>query len=206
MSAQAYTNRRRIRAEASVVKAQYPKGITVNRNAIYATLNCLPNFQQITYIPICRCPFNGRGIIVPPIPLLNIVAIDGGSAETDLGDISLWVDGGNAGTLYVAYWFDGGNAGKSGYYDGGNAFSNPTTGIDGGNAGPSFYYNGGGAFSNPTTGIDGGNAGAPFYYNGGGAFSNPTSGISGGNAGAPFYYNGGGAFSISRSTIDGGIA
>ena len=207
MSAQCYTNRRRIRAEASVLKAQYKKGVTVNKNAIYATLNCLPDFQELAYVPICGCPFNGRGIIIPPIiPPLIITAIDGGSAETNLGDISFWVDGGNAETLSTNYWFDGGTAGKSAYYDGGNAFSNPKTGIDGGRAGVRVYYNGGNAFSNPTSGINGGNAGAPFYYNGGGAFSNATIGINGGNAGVPFYYNGGSAFSNAKSTIDGGIA
>ena len=84
MSAQSYTNKRRILAEASFAKAQYNKGLAVNNNSIYATVNCLPNFQQITYIPVCKCPFNGRGAPprprVPPCISLNILS--GGSSKT----------------------------------------------------------------------------------------------------------------------------
>uniref|UniRef100_A0A6C0EQA5 Uncharacterized protein n=1 Tax=viral metagenome TaxID=1070528 RepID=A0A6C0EQA5_9ZZZZ len=61
MSAQSYTNKRRILAETSVLKTQYNKGVTVNNNSIYATVNCNPNFQIITYTPACKCPFNGEG-------------------------------------------------------------------------------------------------------------------------------------------------
>ena len=94
MSAQSYTNKRRILAEASVVKVEYKKGLAVNKNTIYATINCLPDFQQITYIPVCKCPFDGRGTLSTDVPL--IVAIDGGNAQTSIVDVSLWVDGGSA--------------------------------------------------------------------------------------------------------------
>lgn len=61
MSAQSYTNKRRTLAEASVVKVEYKKGVTVNNNPIYASINCLPDFQQLTYVPVCTCPFDGKG-------------------------------------------------------------------------------------------------------------------------------------------------
>ena len=140
MSAQAYTNRRRIRAEASVVKVEYKKGVTVNNNAIYATINCLPDFNQRTYVPVCKCPFNGRGTfgpIAPSIPPLVITTIDGGGSGTGIEDVGLWIDGGNAltGGKSIQLWFDGGNAGESSYYDGGGAFAISTSTIDGGDAG-----------------------------------------------------------------------
>lgn len=111
MSAQSYTNKRRILAEASVVKAQYMKSVAVNKNSIYATINCLPNFQPITYIPTCSCPFDGRGLSTP-LPQIppTITAIDGGSSGTGLGNVSLWIDGDNAETIITNYWFDGGAA------------------------------------------------------------------------------------------------
>jgi hypothetical protein len=93
MSAQSYTNKRRILAEISVVKTQYKKGVSVNNNAMYASINCLPDFQQITYAPVCTCPFNGRGT-VPRAP--PIVDIDGGNAQTGVEDVLLWLDGGSA--------------------------------------------------------------------------------------------------------------
>jgi hypothetical protein len=115
MSAQCYTNRRRIRAEASVLKVQYKKGVTVNNNPIYATLNCLPDFQELTYIPACECPFNGRGpfgpLAPPPIPPPVITSIDGGGSGTGIEDVGLWIDGGDSGTgTGIILWFDGGSA------------------------------------------------------------------------------------------------
>jgi hypothetical protein len=137
MSAQAYTNRRRVLAEASVLKVQYKKGVAVNNRSIYATINCIPNFEQLSYTPACFCPFNGRGFtpITPALPpSCNISAIDGGNSGTGIENVSLWIDGGNANTLSTTCWFDGGNSGDSGYYDGGNAFSDPIVSIDGGTA------------------------------------------------------------------------
>jgi len=61
MSAQAITNRRRLVAEASVLKVQYPKNIA-SASPIVATLNCNPSFQSITYKDICPCKWNGFGI------------------------------------------------------------------------------------------------------------------------------------------------
>lgn len=109
MSAQSYTNKRRILAEASVLKAQYMKGVAVNKNSIYATINCLPNFQQITYVPTCSCPFDGRGPTPKPI-LTPIPAIDGGNSGTGIENVSLWIDGDTAGTSTTVNWFDGGSA------------------------------------------------------------------------------------------------
>lgn len=59
MSAQSYTNKRRILAEASVTKTMYPQRVTYN-NPILATRGCTPNFNNISYTTICACPFNGR--------------------------------------------------------------------------------------------------------------------------------------------------
>jgi hypothetical protein len=110
MSVQAYTNRRRIIAEASNVKVEYKKGVAVNNNAIYASINCLPNFQQITYTPVCKCPFNGR--VGPPLPPRIITGIDGGDSRTCVCNVSLWISGGNSitDTNNVIYWFNGGSA------------------------------------------------------------------------------------------------
>jgi len=105
MSAQSYTNKRRTLAEASVVKVEYKKGVTVNNNSIYASINCLPDFQQLTYIPTCSCPFDGRG----PTPL-HITGIDGGNSGTGVENVSLWIDGDAAGTSNTVNWFDGGSA------------------------------------------------------------------------------------------------
>jgi hypothetical protein len=60
MSAQAYTNRRRILAEASIVKVQFPKGVAVD-NKLSPTINCNQSFQPIIYTPVCVCPFTGYG-------------------------------------------------------------------------------------------------------------------------------------------------
>ena len=60
MSAQAYTNRRRILAEASVLKVQYPVRVAVT-NTLVPTINCNQNFQPIQYNEVCMCVFNGYG-------------------------------------------------------------------------------------------------------------------------------------------------
>lgn len=109
MSTQSYTNKRRILAEASLVKAQYNKGVSVNNNPIYSTINCLPNFQQLTYVPACKCPFNGHGPSPKPTPTI-INWIDGNNAGTGVENVSLWIDGNDAYTSTTVNWFDGGNA------------------------------------------------------------------------------------------------
>jgi hypothetical protein len=108
MSAQAYTNKRRVLAEASALKVQYKKNVAFT-NSLVSTVNCNQTFQTLAYIDICSCPFNGKGTI-QPIPLPNIVSINGGNSGTAVGDVSLWFDGGNSGTLGTSYWLDGGSA------------------------------------------------------------------------------------------------
>lgn len=158
MSAQAYINKRRILAEASLVKAQYTKGLAVNRNSIYASRNCIPTFQKLAYNPACKCPFNGRGIYPPlAVPIFKFGA-DGGNANTNINDVDYWLDGGNAGTSKVDIPISGGEAGLPIYYNGGNAFTSGVGGIDGGQSGLPIYYTGGNAFSSGVGGIDGGKA------------------------------------------------
>jgi len=60
MSSQAYTNRIRVLAEASVIKVQYPGRIATD-NKLSAAINCSPNFTTITYPFICPCAPNNRG-------------------------------------------------------------------------------------------------------------------------------------------------
>lgn len=60
MSAQAYTNKRRVLAEASLLKVQYPVSVAFT-NTLVPTINCNQNFQPIQYKDICPCAFNGYG-------------------------------------------------------------------------------------------------------------------------------------------------
>jgi hypothetical protein len=116
MSTQAYTNKRRVLAEAGNRKVQYPGRKAINVNPIYATINCSANFQPLTYKDICGCSFTNRGIPKPeppPIPPEPPVYtdLDGQDANTGVGDVDLWIDGGNAGTGTgdVELWFDCGS-------------------------------------------------------------------------------------------------
>ena len=87
MSAQAYTNRRRILAEASIVKVQFPKGVA-SHNKLTPTINCNQSFENIVYTPVCVCPFNGYGnayIPPQPPPLICIPTYDGGYSTTESG-------------------------------------------------------------------------------------------------------------------------
>jgi hypothetical protein len=54
MSSATYTNKLRVKAEAQSKKVQITnrQGIT---NKLLASVGCSPNYQQITYIPICGC-------------------------------------------------------------------------------------------------------------------------------------------------------
>ncbi len=54
MSSARYTNKLRVKAEAESKKVQITnrQGIT---NKLIASIGCSPNYQQITYIPICGC-------------------------------------------------------------------------------------------------------------------------------------------------------
>lgn len=103
MSAQCYTNKRRILAEASVRKVQYPGSVGLNNKAIYASIGCNQDFKELVYlINLCckKIPNNA-----PPEPEL-FVTLDGGSSNTD---ILVIVDGGNAITRSYEI-IDGGNS------------------------------------------------------------------------------------------------
>ena len=89
MSAQCYTNKRRILAETGVLKVQYPKNTALNNKSIYSTVNCSPDFSPITYVPVCKCPFDGRGLPSPPYRFQGI--LDGGNFLTNSTAI---IDGG----------------------------------------------------------------------------------------------------------------
>jgi hypothetical protein len=60
MSAQCYTNKRRILAEVSVRKVQYPGSIALNNNPIYATTNCKPDFTRLVYLIKLCCTKTGK--------------------------------------------------------------------------------------------------------------------------------------------------
>jgi hypothetical protein len=93
MSAQAYTNRRRVLAEVGVQKVQYKKFIAENRNPLAATINCDPNFSPIIYKDICTCPFNGYGTPIPSPTQPS--TYDGGNYTTQSSNI---LDGGSSAT------------------------------------------------------------------------------------------------------------
>jgi hypothetical protein len=90
MSAQAYTNKRRILAEASVLKIQYPKFVATKNNLV-ATIDCNQAYDTIMYKDVCMCVFNGYGTIYPKALF-----------PTNL-------DGGNSNTTNIQYFFSGGN-------------------------------------------------------------------------------------------------
>lgn len=54
-SAQCFTNKRRILADVSNNKAQYPR-LAVNNNPLYATSTCQPNFKILLYKKLCCHP------------------------------------------------------------------------------------------------------------------------------------------------------
>jgi hypothetical protein len=88
MSSQAYTNRVRILAEASLTKIQYPGRIAID-NRLSASVNCSRNFDPIVYTDICR------RCIVPPSLDVMIPRYLGGNALTQSNVI---FDGGNSAT------------------------------------------------------------------------------------------------------------
>ena len=64
MSAQSYTNKRRIIAEASVPKVQYPKFVAVKNNFVPA-IDCNQTYDTLVYKDVCMCKFTGYGKQVP---------------------------------------------------------------------------------------------------------------------------------------------
>ena len=93
MSAQCYTNKRRILAEAALKKVQYPGRVALNNKLILSALNCSSDFTPITYTQICKCSFNGRGLPSNPYKVQWI--LDGGNFLTNSLNI---IDGGTFAT------------------------------------------------------------------------------------------------------------
>ena len=62
-SAACYTNKRRVLAESSLTKVQYPGRIANNNDVILSVQNCSPNFEVLNYTkPVCnlkRCSKQG---------------------------------------------------------------------------------------------------------------------------------------------------
>jgi len=92
MSTQCYTNKRRILAEASIRKVQYPGSIGLNNNPIYSSINCKVDFKELIYL-INRCCV--RNTFKTPTPVTQILSIGGGRASSSINNI---LDGGNAST------------------------------------------------------------------------------------------------------------
>jgi hypothetical protein len=66
MSAAAYTNRVRTRAQARVKKVEYEGGIATNYNPLAATINCDPSFAVLDYsYGLCLCN-------PPPLPCVGL--------------------------------------------------------------------------------------------------------------------------------------
>ena len=101
MSAQAYTNKLRLFAEASLIKVQYPGKVCVNNNPIYGLTNFYPDFRVLQYYvnqpnvvttpPLTQIttPVTGGGAVMSPsAPIIN-----GASASSVPTSI---LNGGNA--------------------------------------------------------------------------------------------------------------
>lgn len=93
-SASCYTNRRKVIANASVNKVEYPGSIATYRNAVLSVLNCVPNFLFVNYRENIRCPCK------PPPPFVanecDILDDSGDSniiLDGNLGDESYVLDG-----------------------------------------------------------------------------------------------------------------
>ena len=106
-SAACYTNRRRVLAEASVTKVQYPGRVATNNDTILSVRNCSPDYDIMNYVttkPCCVSP-----IVVPPEPPQPPVIsgiLDGGNFTTQSMNI---LDGGNYATESTTI-LDGGNS------------------------------------------------------------------------------------------------
>lgn len=100
MSTQAYTNKRRILAEASLRKTQYPGSIGLNNTPLYASINCSPDFNELAYSAKTCCTRVGSA---RPEQLL---ILDGGNS----GTLSTIVLNGENATTNSSEIFDGGNS------------------------------------------------------------------------------------------------
>jgi hypothetical protein len=57
-TASAYTNHRRVKAEATNLKVEYPGSIAKNYAPIQAATGCpLKIYDQITYVNVARCTY-----------------------------------------------------------------------------------------------------------------------------------------------------
>ena len=103
-SAACYTNKRRVIAEASITKVQYPGKIANNNDVILSVQNCSPNFDDMRYYThlLCRKNCHKPG---PPEPLFGDI-LEGGNGSTEP---TLFLDGGS-GTTESTTIFDGGNS------------------------------------------------------------------------------------------------
>jgi hypothetical protein len=90
MSAQCYTNKRRVLAEASVRKVHYPGSVALNNNPLYASINCKPDFNKVVYL-IKLCCFKTPQNTLPDGEY--IVVLGAGGASTIITEI---VSGGGA--------------------------------------------------------------------------------------------------------------
>ena len=89
-SSSRYTHLLRSKAEASVVKVQYPTKQSVNTNALYSSIGCNPNYSLIEY------PFVNRGYPRFTSQRITTIAIyDGVNALTQSSNI---LDGGSSAT------------------------------------------------------------------------------------------------------------
>lgn len=134
MSAQCYTNKRRILAEASLRKTQYPGSVGLNNNPIYASINCKPDFSKLVYL-IKVCCIKRKTNILPTEEILLILG--GGGASSFSTSI---VSGGGASTIATEI-ISGGNASGTAFGDnnsdivsGGGASSVSTAIVSGGGA------------------------------------------------------------------------
>lgn len=120
-SSASFTNRRRVLAEASITKVQYPGRVANNNDSILSVKNCLPDYSELIYktkfccqpprIPYFGCNIDGGNSTTESDTILqgdDITRIfDGnGTCSTAFGSI---LDGGYA-AMYVDIIIDGGDA------------------------------------------------------------------------------------------------
>lgn len=147
-SAAWYINKRRVLAEASLTKIEYP-GRIENINPLLPVRNCSPNYSVISYIDnVCCKPSKPVPIVPPPVLGCNL---DGGNS---LSGPSIILDGNGSSTI-----LDGNGycvAPFSCNLDAGNSSTVPTMIFDGNGA--SFILDGNGLCITFANFIDGGNA------------------------------------------------
>jgi hypothetical protein len=113
MSAGAYINKIRVRAQAQLVKVQYPGGRATNFNPIYSALGCNADFTRLNYQAGICCPL-AKITPIPPPPICppppDCSTVDAGTATTE--NICV-IDGGMSGTEDLVFIGGGGAFGDS---------------------------------------------------------------------------------------------